>query len=177
MPCNCKKTMTAFIQDNIDSVDWGPILWKYLHCLSENIGISGNSIVDTDQANYMETLITTLHLILPCKECQGHTASYIALTPFHVKGMHGDTLRNTVRGWLFMFHNHVRTIKGQPIEINTLEEYSAIYRGNVISKSEYAFIVQSVASAVRQGFVRIDHWRKWYSNSERLRIISGNVVI
>ena len=37
--------------------------------------------------------------------------------------------------------------------------------------------IQSVAAAVRQGWVRIEHWRKWYSNSERLRIISGNVVI
>ena len=37
--------------------------------------------------------------------------------------------------------------------------------------------IQSVAFAVRQGWVRVDNWRKWYSNSERLRILVGNIVI
>jgi hypothetical protein len=41
----------------LDPPEWGPILWKYMHCLAEKLGTSGNAIVDTDQANYMEPLI------------------------------------------------------------------------------------------------------------------------
>jgi len=172
MPCNCKKTNTV-LQDTTDPLQWGPILWKYLHSLAEHLGFSGNSIVDTDQANYMETVMTTLHSIIPCKECQAHTASYIAANPFQIKGLQGEILRTTARDWLFQFHNNVRIMKNQtPM---TMEEYVLLSMS--ISKSDYAFFVQTVASSIRQGVVRIDNWRKWYSNSERLRIIAGNVVI
>jgi len=183
MPCNCGKNKenTHFMgQGNshiADPLQWGPILWKYLHGLAEKIGISGNSIVSTDQANYIETIITTLHLIIPCTDCQAHTASYISLNPFpSLKGLQGDQLRITVRNWLFNFHNNVRSSKGQQILMNTSDECVATYAGFFLSKSDYNIFVQSVAFAVRQGWVRIDNWRKWYSNSERLRIITNIVV-
>lgn len=177
MPCNCGKKSVIIGQDIVsDPIIWGPILWKYLHCIAENLGFSGNSIVDTDQANYVETVITTLHLILPCQECQSHTLSYIILHPFpSLKGLRGDVLRSTVRIWLFQFHNNVRTMKGQQIIIHTAEECASQY--SHISKTDYTFFVQSVGYAVRKGWVRADNWRKWYSNSERLRIIAGNIVI
>ena len=179
MPCNCgKKTGIPLMgQDSIsDPAVWGPILWKYLHCIAENLGFSGNSIVDTDQANYVETVITTLHLIVPCQECQQHTSSYMISHPFpSLKGLRGDILRSTVRVWLFEFHNSVRVMKGQPIVINTTEECAAQY--SIISKADYTMFVQSVGYAVRKGWVRTDNWRKWYSNSERLRIIAGNLVV
>ena len=64
MPCGCGKKRTGTIhfmgQPNSDvpePEEWGPIVCKYLHCLTEKIGTSGNKIVDTDQANYMETLV------------------------------------------------------------------------------------------------------------------------
>ena len=158
--------------------EWGPILWKYLHCLAEKMGTSGNSIVDTDQANYMETLLSMLPQVIPCTECQGHAAGYVTQHPVpSLKGLYGEQLRNTVRAWLYTFHNAVRERKQQPILLNTVEECSATYQNCFLAKCDYSSFIQSVAAAVRQGWVRIEHWRKWYSNSERLRIISGNVVV
>ena len=179
MPCSCSKKGGAaplMGKDSSEPEIWGPILWKYLHCIAENIGYSGN-IMDTDQANYVYTIITSLHLIIPCQDCQSHTLSYITSNPFPIlKDLHGVTLRSTVSKWLFQFHNSVRNMKGQPIMLHTPEE-CAQYTGNGISKSDYAIFVQSVTFAVRKGWVRIDNWRKWYSNSERLRIIVGNIII
>ena len=65
MPCNCgKKNIGHYTEDqSTDPLKWGPILWKYLHSLAEHVGFSGNSIVDTDQANYMETIISILMLL------------------------------------------------------------------------------------------------------------------
>lgn len=184
MPCSCgKKKGTVYFMGkentNIaDPVEWGPIVWKYLHCLAEKLGHSGSTIIETDQANYIETIITTLHLILPCTECQAHTAAYIHNNPLpSLKGLYGNQLRSTVRNWLFNFHNHVRRIKNQSIIINTSDECAAHYVGCFVPKCEYTIIIQSVAFAVRQAWVRIDNWRKWYSNSERLRILVGNIVI
>ena len=181
MPCNCgKKTVGNYVDENTlhtDPLKWGPVLWKYLHTLAEHLGFSGNSVVDTDQANYTETILTSLHLIIPCQECQSHSANYISNHPVpSLKGLQGEILRTTVRGWLFSFHNNVRITKQQPIVIHTPEECAATYAGNRLSKNEYSIFVQSVAYAIRQGWVRVTDWRKWYSNSERLRLITGIIV-
>jgi hypothetical protein len=188
MPCGCGRkntsgSVSSYFMDRetnqvIDPPEWGPILWKYLHCLAEKIGTSGNTIVDTDQANFMETLITMLPLIIPCTECQAHASSYLSSNPLpSLKGLYNGALQYTVRNWLFLFHNSVRQHLQQPILIHTVEECSALYAGCVVAKCEYTSFTQRVAAAVRQGWVRMDHWRKWYSNSERMRILSGNIVL
>jgi hypothetical protein len=184
MGCGCGKKRTGTVHfmgkdagQMPEPEEWGPILWKYLHCLAEKLGTTGNTLINTDQTNHIEILITSLHQVLPCTECQAHAAAYIASNPFPtVKGLSGDNLRTIVRTWLFNFHNSVRARKGQPIIVNTPEECASVYAGCFIPKCEYTFFVQSVAYAVRQGWVRIDNWKKWYSHSERLRMISGNIV-
>lgn len=185
MPCGCgKKTPgTIHFMGNLntntpDPIYWGPILWKYLHCLTEKIGMSGNKIVDNDQTNHIETLINTLQLIIPCPECQAHTHAYISTTPFpSLKGLKDDNLRSTIRNWLFTFHNNVRVSTGKPIIINTPEECKEHYNGCAILKCDYDVLVQNGAAAVQLGWVKIEHWRKWYTTSEKLRIIIGNIVI
>lgn len=184
MGCGCGKKKTGTIHfmgqantDPADPVEWGPVVWKYLHIVAEKLGTTGNSIVNTDLANYYEVLITTLHLILPCTECQGHTASYIAGNPFpSLKTLPPDQQRVTARNWLFNFHNHVRRSKGQEITLNSPEECAGMYAHEFVPKCEYTYFVKSVAYAVSQGWVRVDIWRKWYSNSERVRILAGNIV-
>ena len=164
--------------DTPDPVEWGPIVWKYLHCLTEKIGFSGNPLVDNDQAGYMDTLIGTLHQVIPCPECQSHAAAYISGNPLPtLRGLNGGDLRNTLRNWLFNFHNHVRTSKGQPIIVNTVEACRELYQGCFVPKCEYTLFVQNVAYAVRQNWVRVDIWRKWYSTSEKIRLLIGNVVV
>jgi hypothetical protein len=186
MPCGCGKKNTGgtvhFMGRDgaqiADPTEWGPILWKYLHCLSEKLGTSGSHIIDTDQANYMETLLTLLPLILPCLECQAHAAAYVGAHPVPtLKGQYGTDLRGAARNWLFEFHNEVRSRKGQPVILNSPDECSAHYAGCFVPNCEYSLFIQSVAFSVRQGWVRVDNWRKWYSNSERLRVLVGNVVM
>jgi hypothetical protein len=185
MVCGCGKKTSGTVHfmgqggsDVPDSNEWGPILWKYLHCLTEKIGFSGNVIVDADQANYMELLITSLHLIIPCPECQTHAAGYISHNPLPpLKTLRGEELRNTIRLWLFNFHNQVRNIKEQSIIIISPNDCSNTYNGCFLPKCEYTLFVQNVAYAVRQNWVKIDNWRKWYSTSEKIRIIIGNIVI
>ena len=125
-----------------------------------------------------ETLIGTLHQIIPCPECQAHAAAYIAGNPLpSLRNLRGEELRNTVRNWLFNFHNQVRNIKGQPIIISTPEACREQYQGCFVPKCEYTLFVQNVAYAARQNWVRVDTWRKWYSTSEKMRILIGNIVM
>ena len=161
-----------------DPVEWGPFLWKYLHVFAEQIGRSGNKMVDTDQAHYMESLIAGLPQILPCMECQGHATTYLASHPPPLlKGLYGSDLRTHARVWLFDFHQAVRIQKGQPILVTNASECEALYAHLQIAKCEYNGFVQSVAAAVRQGWVKLPQWRKWYSHSEKLRVLCGNVVV
>jgi hypothetical protein len=185
MPCNCGRKRQMGSSVELDSpllvqepAEWGPTLWKYLHVLAERLGTSGSPIVDTDQATYMESILSTLPLILPCMDCQAHATSYLSQHPLPaLKGLYQDHLRQTVRIWLFTFHQAVRAQKEQPPLLSTSEECAHLYQGGVLSKADYNRFVQTVVSAVRQGWVRMDHWRKWFSHSEKLRILSGNVVI
>ena len=183
MGCGCGKkpgVAAPVLQSDqlLSPTEWGPILWKYLHCIAERIGGTGNTIIDTDQANYTETLLTMLPQIIPCTECQAHAVTYLAANPLPtLKGLYGNQLRQVVRQWVFTFHNTVRIIKGQSIMISTVEECQEAYANVTVPKCEYTAFIQSVAAAVRQGWVRIEHWRKWYSNSERIRIITGNVIM
>jgi hypothetical protein len=185
MGCGCGKKNTGTVHfmgqgssDIPDPIEWGPIVWKYLHCITEKIGFSGNPIVDADQANQIDILINTLHLIIPCPECQAHAAEYISNNPIPaIKTLRGEELRNTLREWLFNFHNQVRNMKGQPIIIATSEACRQHYQGCFVPKCEYTLFVQNVAYAVRQGWVRIENWRKWYSTSEKMRILIGNIII
>ena len=185
MPCGCGKKADGTIHfmgnpnsDMPDPLNWGPILWKYLHCLTEKIGMSGNFIVDIDQYNLIETLIKMLYLIIPCPECQAHAQAYISTNPLpSLKGLNDINHRSTIRNWLFAFHTHVRTFKGQPVIINTPEECQAHYNGCAILKCDYDLFIQNGANAVRLGWIKVENWRKWYTTSEKLRITIGNIVI
>jgi hypothetical protein len=134
--------------------------------------------MDNDQAGYMEIIVGSLHQIIPCPECQAHAAAYISANPLPtLRGLRGGDLRDTIRNWLFNFHNHVRTSKGQPIIINTVEACRELYTGCFVPKCEYTLFVQNVGYAVRQNWVRVDIWRKWYSTSEKIRLQIGNVIV
>jgi hypothetical protein len=183
MSCGCGKksgpsTTVLFSSEQLlNPSEWGPILWKYLHCLAEKMGTSGSTIVDTDQANYMEHFLLLLPFVIPCTDCQSHTATYIQNHPIpSLKGLYGVTLQSTVRAWLFSFHDAVRHMKGQPIVIGTVTECTTFYTGCTVLRKDYNTLIQSIAAAIKQGWVRVDHWRKWYSYSERLRILTGNLV-
>lgn len=183
--CGCTKrtsTLTHFMGREggqyADPAEWGPILWKYLHCLAEKIGNTGNKIVDTDQANYFEQMLQTLPQIIPCQECQQHSAAYISSNPIpQLKGLYGEDLRNVARVWLFNFHNNVRSSKGQPIIVSNIQECINTYANCFIPQCEFTALTQNVAFAIRNGWVRIDNWRKWFNNSEKIKILVGNIVL
>jgi hypothetical protein len=83
----------------------------------------------------------------------------------------------TIRQWLFDFHQTVRLRKEQPPLLESSSCCAALYQDRMISKSDYNRLIQTVTASIRQGWVRIEDWRKWFSHSEKLRILCGNIVI
>ena len=184
MPCNCGRKRQSGTEEIVspllvqEPAEWGPTLWAYLHALAERLGTSGSTIVDTDQATYMEVLLQYLPRILPCNECQQHAASYLAEhPPPALKGLYRDALRLAARQWLFDFHQAVRLRKEQTVLLDSSECCAVLYQERLISKTDYHRFIQTVTAAIRQGWIRMDEWRKWFSHSEKLRILSGNIVV
>jgi hypothetical protein len=185
MGCGCGKkkgpTIHFMGQGNgheADPEEWGPIMWRYMHCLIQRIGYSGNSIIDTDQANYLEMMFNNFSSILPCLECQNHARQYMSQNPPpSLKGLYGENLRKTAQLWLFNFHNAVRQRKGQTIQIHNIEQLETEYGECFVAQCEFTILTQSVSYAVRNGWVRVDLWRKWFSYSERMRVLVGSAVV
>jgi hypothetical protein len=69
---------------------WGAALWKVLHTLAEKPTTTLTSWV---------ALIDQLKSALPCPECRGHFATFVANNPPPSEG--------TVREWLLALHNDV----------------------------------------------------------------------
>lgn len=185
MSCACGKrkngTTDAAMEREVNQLllpaQWGPIMWKLLHVTAEKIGRSGSTMTDADQANYVKIMITMLPSILPCQDCQSHAEAYLSVNPFPLlKDLSGPALQNTVQSWLYTFHNHVRTMKGQDI-IMSIDECIALYRRAYISKAEYNTLIECIAAATRQQWVKLDQWKKWYSIVERLRLLTGTIVM
>ena len=183
MSCGCGKRKNGTTDSAMEReatlllppTQWGPILWKYLHIIAEKMGQTKNKIMDADQATYIKTLITMLPSILPCPDCQNHSETYLAGYPFPSLKDTTGTLRDAIRTWLFLFHNHVRVMKGQdPWEsVDLCEQYAQMY----VARQDYTTLVECIAAATRQQWVKLDQWKKWYSVSERLRLLMGNIVM
>jgi hypothetical protein len=183
MPCSScggRRSGPANIPNTDDKLIptyWGPLFWNYLHCLTERIGMSGNKLIDTDESNYITTIITLLPMILPCIDCQAHCAEYLHSVPFpSLKGYYGSDLQSLVRTWLFEFHNTVRTLTNQSIIVLSADDCKLLYTGCSITKAHYSSIVECCTLAIQKGWVKLPYWHKWYSNSERLRLLTGIIV-
>ena len=183
MGCGCNKKRNSAVQymgqgeQPADPEEWGPILWRYLHCLAHNCGLSGNRIMDTDQGNYLEFMVKYLPSILPCQECQAHTKTYIQGNPMNLRGLYGGALRDAAQEWLLRFHNTVRAMKGQTIEIHNLEQLRNQYSGCFIQQCEMSLLTQSITYAIRNKWVRMDMWRKWFNFSEQMKVLVNSPVI
>jgi len=125
--CECGKgfVMPKYLTElTVDT--WGPTFWKLLHVTATRLG-GGDLMVDEDAANNMTYLLQHLHEVLPCKDCQAHAKTYVFEHKFKPRGLYGADLRTYVETYLLNFHNAVRTRKGQPILITSIEEYHAAW--------------------------------------------------
>lgn len=175
MGCGCAKRRGPITLVGADTADgnpdtWGPPLWTILHTIAERIGISG---MDADQSRDIGVLINLLPAILPCSTCQGHMRQYIAMNPFVVSGLGGADLRTYCRNWLLKFHNTVRTSKGQPIEITTLEQLADLYGTEKIQSCQIQTVSAHVIYGIRMGLAKMDAWKRWNGIFQRLKVMVG----
>jgi hypothetical protein len=129
--------------------------------------------MDADQNRDISILVNLLSAILPCSTCQGHMRQYVAMNPFVVTGLIGADLRTYCRTWLLNFHNAVRTSKGQPIEITTLEQLAGLYGTEKIQACQIQALSANVIYGIRMGLSKMDTWKRWNGIFQRLKVMVG----
>jgi hypothetical protein len=98
---------------------------------------------------------------------------YVAMNPFVVTGLIGADLRTYCRTWLLNFHNAVRTSKGQPIEITTLEQLAGLYGTEKIQACQIQALSANVIYGIRMGLSKMDTWKRWNGIFQRLKVMVG----
>jgi Erv1 / Alr family len=178
MSCGCgkKKGAPVIYNQDVASGDpkvWGPALWSCLHIIAEHVG---KREIDIAEARDFEIVITMLPQVIPCAHCQAHAKTYLSQYPFEANknAKVPGTLGPYAETWLLTFHNAVRTQNSQPIEVSTLEQLRALYKGRTIQKSQIDTIVANVNYGIRNALIKLDAWKRWYSIFSRLKIISGS---
>jgi Erv1 / Alr family len=176
MGCGCggKRGPVTLLDGSVadgNPVVWGPVMWAVLHIFAERIGKSGVPSVDTDQARDFTFLINLLPAIIPCRECQAHSRTYLATHPFQIQSLLGNALSIHVRTWFLTFHNTVRESKGQSIDITTLEQLATLYSAEKIQTCQIQTIISNVAYGIRTGIVKQDNWKRWYVYFNRLKVL------
>lgn len=126
--CNKKEAVTTF--KNEDVTVWGPLYWKILHTLAENVGVRLTESQDEIIALKITKIVNDIPNALPCSECQLHAQEYIRANPVNFNGLTRTALRDAVRLYLYTFHNSVRTSKGQPI-IVALTDLETLYNTHI----------------------------------------------
>ena len=175
MSCGCSKkrgglsgSLLIGERTSVAPEEWGPVMWKFLHCSAWRIGRTGSPLVDADEGRHMELLVGHLPEVLPCRECQAHAREYIlANRPTGWSGLRGDALRSAVVGWLETFHNTVRVRQGKEIVVGES------YEGCSVATCEYKIIVDSIVYATTLGWVKKDAWKRWQRTMGELRLLIG----
>ena len=97
------------------SSKWGPPIWRFIHCLVENIKEDQFHVIGLPVFGIIKQICKNL----PCPDCSMHATNFLSSVRFqHIKN------KNDFVFLMFIFHNSVRKRKNQSIfHENHLTEY------------------------------------------------------
>ena len=152
MPCACKKD----IPDYPGTEEWGPLLWKLLHSLSEKVGTSRSL---SEEVREWNRLLTMTADILPCDICKKHYKEVLKEKPVAgILKMEKDVARVFIKTWLWTLHNEINVENGKP-EL-PYDELSTLYDNVDIRDTLWRLEPVMKVASVKRGAGYIA-WLKW----------------
>jgi hypothetical protein len=190
MSCGCGKKKAGFnpILPNatgmggaaisLEPENWGPCFWQFLHTFTERVGQTTSPIICHSQATIFRWIVVNIPTILPCQACQAHAKEYIIAHPLPatLETLPGDALREQLRTWFFAFHTAVRQRLGQPVLVADLEACREMYESEPINDAFIRDLSVYVIYAVRAGWVKLEAWKRWVTQYNRLKLAVGGTV-
>jgi hypothetical protein len=188
MSCGCGKKKAGFNPIlpsatgmgaiSLEPANWGPCFWHFLHTFTEKVGHIASPIICHSQATIFRWIIVNIPTVLPCQVCQAHAREYILAHPLPatLETLPGDAMRGQLRSWFFAFHTAVRERTGQPIIVTDAEACRAMYESEPLNDAFISDLSAYVIYAVRSGWVKLEAWKRWVIQYNRLKLAIGGTA-
>ena len=131
---------------------WGPLLWKILHTIVEQLGKSKAKITQEDEVRKWIQMMKSVEHAMPCALCRRHYKEWITSHPLNtLLPLRGIEFRNAARKYVWQLHENVNTSKNLSSGIS-LETCETMYSScDKLQETLDAFssFVQTIISAGR----------------------------
>ena len=88
-----------------DPKEWGPVVWKILHIVTEQLGKNTIPVMQKDEMTYYKAFQRKVYYILPCKICRQHYKDYYK----NIKDVDYGKFKETSKTFFLNLHNDVNT--------------------------------------------------------------------
>ena len=117
-----------------DPKEWGPLVWKILHIVSENLGKNTVPIIQKDEMTYYKALQRKVYYILPCKLCREHYREHFK----NIRDVEYSKFKETSKTFFLDLHNSVNmrnsTKQFTFDDLNIYTQYSKNDLDNLLSE-------------------------------------------
>jgi hypothetical protein len=86
-----------------DPKEWGPVVWKILHIVSEQLGKNTIPVMQKDEMTYYKAFQRKVYYILPCKLCRQHYKDYYK----NIRDVDYGKFKETSKTFFLNLHNDV----------------------------------------------------------------------
>jgi hypothetical protein len=153
--------------------EWGPNAWSLLHGIAERIGNDTLLPIIRDQQNELRIVLRDFWTLLPCKTCQTHYREWIrSHNPEEFIHTTGEDLRNSMRLWVFNFHNAVNQRRNVTHHIR--EEYLKILYSRVNLRQEAMILKSMYARGIQSGALKPEEWKNTWKHLDLLLRFIGS---
>lgn len=89
---------------------WGPLLWRILHILAEQVGKPKHKLTQTDEVTKWIQFMRSVEQTMPCALCRGHYKEWLVKHPLNELALlRGQAFREGARKYVWQLHENVNT--------------------------------------------------------------------
>ncbi len=131
---------------------WGPLLWKILHIIVEQLGKPKAKITQEDEVRKWIQMMKSVEHAMPCALCRGHYKEYLSRHPLNnLLPLRGIEFRNAARRYVWQLHENVNTSKNlsSGISLETCEQMYGSCEALQENLDAFSSFVQTIISSGR----------------------------
>jgi len=89
---------------------WGPLLWRILHIIAEQVGKPKHKLIQTDEVQKWIQWMRSVENTMPCALCRGHYKEWLVKHPLsELSLLRGQAFREGARKYVWQLHENVNT--------------------------------------------------------------------
>lgn len=93
---------------------WGPLLWRILHTVVEQLGKSQNAVLQTDEVQKWIHMMKAVEHTMPCALCRNHYKEWLIKHPLSaLSSLRGLPFREGARKYVWQLHETVNANNGK----------------------------------------------------------------